>query len=158
MIDDVDRIMDVMDAAFDPAFGEAWSRRQVEDALALGNCHYCLISAEGKFPQAEECAAGFFLSRMGYEEEELLLLGVTPEFRRRGLANTLLIQLRDGALARGARRLLLEMRKGNPAEALYRDFGFYIIGQRPDYYRTADGQRIDALTFACDIPLLTEHR
>lgn len=156
MMDDVDRIMGVMDAAFDPAFGEAWNRRQVEDALALGNCHYCLISAEGKLPESQESAAGFFLSRTGYEEEELLLLGVAPEFRRRGLGNFLLVQLRDGALARGARRLLLEMRKGNPAEALYRDFGFYIIGQRPDYYRTAGGQRIDALTFACDISLLSE--
>jgi len=30
--DDVDRIMAVMHAAFPPDFGEAWTRRQVEDA------------------------------------------------------------------------------------------------------------------------------
>lgn len=151
MMDDVDRIMAVMGTAFDPAFGEAWNRRQVEDALALGNCHYCLANAKGELCQSDEAAAGFFMSRTGYEEEELLLLGVAPEFRRQGLGDFLLTQLRKGALSRGAARLLLEMRKGNPAEALYRNFGFYIIGERADYYRAACGQRIDALTFACDI-------
>ena len=30
--DDLDRLMAVMNTAFDPTFGEAWTRRQVEDA------------------------------------------------------------------------------------------------------------------------------
>ena len=50
--DDIDRIMAVMVAAFDPAFGEAWNRRQVEDALLLGNCHYLLIAENGEAPAA----------------------------------------------------------------------------------------------------------
>jgi hypothetical protein len=66
-LDDLDRIMAVMSAAFDPEFGEAWSRRQVEDALMIGNCHYGLAFAGG------DCA-GFFLSRAGVDEEELLLI------------------------------------------------------------------------------------
>lgn len=151
MIDDIDRIMTVMATAFDPVFGEAWNRRQVEDALHFGNCHYCLVGAKPKSPVPEEPTAGFFLSRTGYEEEELLLLGVAPEFRRHGLGHYLLEELRDGAIARGAKRLLLEMRRGNPAESLYRNFGFYSIGERPDYYRMPNGQRIDAITFACEI-------
>ena len=44
--DDIDRIMAVMAAAFDPAFGEAWNRRQLEDALLVGNCHYLLIASD----------------------------------------------------------------------------------------------------------------
>lgn len=151
MIDDLDRLMAVMTAAFDPAYGEAWNRRQVEDALKFGNCHYCLLSAEGHEPAEGESAAGFFLSRTGFEEEELLLLAVAPEFRGRGLGRALLERLRLGARSRGGRRLLLEMRRGNPAEALYRNFGFYSIGERRDYYRMPGGERIDALTFACDI-------
>ncbi|MEO0057507.1 MAG: hypothetical protein RIT17_960, partial [Pseudomonadota bacterium] len=31
----IDRIMAVMEAAFDPAYGEAWNRRQVADALSM---------------------------------------------------------------------------------------------------------------------------
>lgn len=151
MIDDVDRIMAVMATAFDPEYGEAWSRRQVEDALGFGNCHYCLVGPHGPSQAASDTAAGFTLSRTGYEEEELLLLGVTPEFRRNGLGGYLLEQLRDAARSRGAKRLLLEMRRGNPAESLYRKFGFYSIGERPEYYRTGSGLRIDAITFACNI-------
>lgn len=152
MMDDIDRIMAVMATAFDPAFGEAWNRRQVEDSCRLGNCHYCLVGPQGKSPREGEPIAGFSLSRTGFEEEELLLLGVSPEFRRRGLGLYLLHQLRDAAATRGAKRLLLEMRRGNPAESLYRSFGFYSIGERPDYYRAPGGQRIDAITFACNIP------
>lgn len=151
MMDDIDRIMAVMAAAFDPAFGEAWNRRQVEDALKFGNCHYHLANAKGLDPADGEPPAGFSLSRTGFEEEELLLLGVMPEFRRSGIGGRLLSELRIAARARGAKRLLLEMRKGNPAETLYTAFGFYRIGERREYYSTPAGQRIDAITFACDI-------
>ncbi|CCA92808.1 MULTISPECIES: GNAT family N-acetyltransferase [unclassified Novosphingobium] len=151
MNDDIDRLMAVMSAGFDPIWGEAWNRRQVEDAIAFGFTHYFLISPEGKASPEGEVVAGFSLSRTGFEEEELLLLAVRPEYRRRGLGRIMLNSLRESARERGAKRLLLEMRRGNPAESLYRDFGFGVIGERPDYYRTADGQRIDAITFACDI-------
>ena len=151
MIDDLDRIMSVMDSAFDPNWGEAWNRRQVDDALILGNCHYFLISPTGAPVRDDEEAAGFSLSRTGYEEEELLLLAVKPEFRKLGLGRKILDALRHAASQRGARRLLLEMRRGNPAQSLYSHFGFYLIGERKDYYRTQNGERIDALTFACDI-------
>jgi [ribosomal protein S18]-alanine N-acetyltransferase len=148
--DDIDRIMAVMAAAFAPQFGEAWSRRQVEDALLVGNCHYGLIAADGGEPGPGEAAAGFFLSRHGIEEEELLLLGVAPDARRRGLGAKLLARFSATARARGARRLLLEMRRGNPAEALYLNFGFLPVGERRMYYRAPDGERFDAVTFACD--------
>ena len=148
--DDIDRIMAVMSAAFDPAFGEAWNRRQVEDALLLGNCHYLLIAENGEAPLPGEPAAGFSLSRHGYEEEELLLFAVDPKYRRRGLGAKLLARFAESAQARGARRLLLEMRQDNPAEHLYRQSGFIQVGCRTGYYRTPSGARLDALTFACD--------
>ncbi len=143
--------MVVMASAFDPAFGEAWSRRQVEDSLMLGQCHYALINPAGAAPAAGEVVAGFFLSRSGVEEEELLLLAIAPQYRCGGLATRLLAAFTATARARGARRLLLEMRAGNPAEALYLRAGFRQIGRRPSYYRTTGGNRLDAITFARDI-------
>ena len=151
MTDDVDQILAVMEVAFDPIYGEAWNRRQVEDALKFGNCHYSLVNAQGREPVDGESAAGFFLSRTGYEEEELLLIAVNPHYRGKGLARSLLETLRIGARSRGAKRLLLEMRRGNPAESLYRNVGFHAIGERREYYRTPGGQRLDAITFACDM-------
>lgn len=153
--DDIDRIMAVMQAAFDPTYGEAWTRRQVEDAMVVGNCHYLLISSDGGKPLPGEPAAGFSLSRAGYLEEELLLFAVSPLFRRRGLGRRMLEHLARAARVRGAHRLLLEMRRGNPAETLYRGFGFAPVGVRPNYYRMANGERLDAITFA--MPLVTEN-
>lgn len=150
LADDLDRIMAVMTAAFDPAYGEAWTRRQVEDALMIGNCHYGLIGVDGTVPADDETAAGFFLARTGFEEEELLLLAVAPQWRGRGLGRSLLERFDSTAHANGAKRLLLEMRRGNPAENLYLAFGFTPVGERREYYRTPDGRRIDAITFARD--------
>lgn len=143
--DHLDQIMTVMQSAFDPVFGEAWTRRQVEDSLLVGNCHYELALAN-------EGCAGFYLARTGYEEVELLLLAVAPEHRRRGIARHLLAELAQSARQRGATRLLLEMRRDNPAGHLYRDFGFNPIGERKDYYKLADGTRADAITLALQLP------
>jgi ribosomal-protein-alanine N-acetyltransferase len=147
--DDIDRIMAVMNAAFDPAFGEAWSRRQVEDALILGNCHYRLVAVPGAGPDNPSETAGFFLSRFAFDEEELLLVAVNPAHRRRGTGTALLKMLFSDARKRGAGRILLEMRKGNPAESLYRSLGFAEVGNRPNYYRIGSGSTLDAVTFAC---------
>ena len=149
--DDLDRIMMVMAAAFDPAFGEAWTRRQVSDALVFGRCHYRLVDETGHDPAEQAEPTGFCLSRDGFEEEELLLIGVMPTWRGRGLGLAMLEALREAARGRGAQRLLLEMRRGNPAETLYRRFGFVPIGQRTNYYKSPGGERIDAITFACRI-------
>lgn len=147
----LDRIMAVMEAAFDPAYGEAWTRRQVDDALAFGNCHYRLIGADGAPPASGQPAAGFALSRLTFDEEELLLFAIAPPFRRKGLGQRLLALFAQDAISRGARRLVLEMRRGNPAGKLYGGFGFVPVGERPNYYRAADGSRIDAITFALEM-------
>lgn len=141
--DDVDRIMVVMAAAFDPSYGEAWSRRQVLDALILGNCYYRIVD--------EVEPKGFYLSRHGFDEEELLLLAVAPTYRGAGLGGSLLDDFLSAAKARGARRALLEMRRGNTAERLYASRHFQQIGERPRYYRTADGISLDAITLALNI-------
>ncbi len=148
MMDDVDRIMALMGVAFDPAYGEAWSRAQVDSALVVGRCSYLLAGADGASPAAGQPAAAFALLRTTLDEGELLLFAVAPALRRRGLGTALLRRVMDDARARGLVRLLLEMRDGNSAEQLYRKHGFSRIGRRPGYYRGANNLRIDAITFA----------
>ena len=150
-MDDVDRIMAVMQTAFDPLYGESWTRAQVDNTLVLNTCHHALIGHDGLPPPPGVPAAGFALSRAVADEEELLLLAIAPEHRRQGLGTALLAQVRDAARARGILRMFLEMRDGNPAETLYRINGFTAIGRRPKYYRTSEGNRIDAITFALDM-------
>jgi ribosomal-protein-alanine N-acetyltransferase len=148
MNDDLDRIMAVMEAAFDPAYGEAWTRRQVADALLLPGTYYLLIGPDGAPPDEDGGpAAGFALTRGAVDEEELLLIAVLPELRGRGIGGALLQRVVSEARARGAARLFLEMREGNPAESLYRRHGFVPVGRRRNYYRRASIGVLDAITF-----------
>lgn len=150
MSDPVDAIMAVMERAFDPAWGEAWNRRQVSDALVLPSCGFAVIDDAGIIG-GSGTPAGFYLTRTAYDEEELLLIAVIPDQRGRQLGGSLLDHCIAAAKARGAARLFLEMRSGNAAERLYSARGFTPIGRRRDYYRSAGGTRIDAVTFALDI-------
>lgn len=150
----LDRIMAVMEAAFDPAYGEAWNRRQVADALTFPSTHALVVDADGAvLPDGPGTAApaGFVLTRHVLDEEELLLIAVTPGARRRGVGTALIVHMFDAAHARGVSRIFLEMRRGNPAVQLYHKFGFEPIGERRNYYRMANGERIDAITFARSI-------
>jgi ribosomal-protein-alanine N-acetyltransferase len=147
-LDDIGRIMAVMEAAFDPAYGEAWTRRQVSDALLLSNSHYLLAGPDGGEPREGESAVGFVMSRGAVDEEELLLIAVDPAHRGRGIGRTLLERFIAGAEARGAVRLFLEMRDGNPADSLYRAAGFEPVGRRRNYYRGATKGPLDAITYA----------
>lgn len=151
----LDRIMAVMEAAFDPAYGEAWNRRQVADALDMPGTHALVADATGALiPDNADVApdpAGFVLTRHVLDEEELLLIAVTPEARRQGVGAALIEQLFAVARTRGTARVFLEMRRGNPAIHLYHKFGFEPIGERRNYYRMANGERLDAITFARSI-------
>ncbi|NCP12983.1 MAG: GNAT family N-acetyltransferase [Sphingomonadales bacterium] len=153
--------MAVMEAAFDPAYGEGWNRRQVADALTLSSTHAVVVDADGKpildrddgssGSGASQTPAGFVLTRHVLDEEELLLIAVIPGARRRGVGAALIELLFTAAQMRGVTRIFLEMRRGNPAIELYRKFGFEPIGERRNYYRMANGERIDAITFARSI-------
>ena len=136
MTDALDAIMAVMEDAFDSQYGEAWTRRQVADSLTLRNVFFTLINADGTTDGEPEKVSGFALTRQVLDEEEILLIAVRPSCRGR---------------ARNAARIFLEMRDGNPAEHLYRRFGFEKIGHRRGYYRGAVGGPLDAITFAKDI-------
>ena len=151
--DPVDAIMQVMERAFEPQFGEAWNRRQVSDALILGTTRHGLIAQDGSIDegiatvQRGGTTAGFFLSRQILDEEELLLFAVDPACRRCGLGGRLLDHFCASAAQRGVGSLFLEMRDGNRAARLYESRGFQQVGTRPAYYRGHDGARHDALTY-----------
>lgn len=152
----VDAIVDVMGSAFDPAFGEAWNRQQVLDALLFPRTHG-LLAIDGNVVDARRSelaattCAGFLLSRAAPGEEELLLLAVKPQHRRQGIATRLMEHFKRAAEARGAEKIFLEMRVNNPARDFYEAQGFVPVGTRPGYYRQKNGSMLDAITFRCDM-------
>lgn len=149
---EIDQIMEVMQVAFDPQWGEAWNTRQVSDALLMPHTHAIVWNDDRRaWQDGDGPAAGFVLSRHAADEEELLLIAVRPEARGRGIGRALIGELFRHAKARGANRVFLEMRSNNPARRLYREVGFEPIGERRDYYRMANGERLDAITFGCTL-------
>ncbi len=132
---DVDLLADL----YGQAFGEPYTRPAVETLLA----------AAGAWAMVAECdrePCGFVITRVAADEAEILSLGVAPPARRAGIGRALL----DAAIAcvrlANAGQLFLEVGEDNPAaQSLYRSAGFATVGRRSDYYRRADGKRVDAL-------------
>ena len=138
-VGDLAAVMRVMDAAFDPAYGEAWSGAQLLTLFALPSARVCL-AWDG------EAACGFSAARIAGPESELLLLAVDPQFRGRGIGALLIDDWRAWASEQGAEDYFLEMRADNDAVHLYERAGFAECGRRPQYYRGGDGVVRDAIT------------
>jgi len=131
----------LMAEAFDPRFGEAWTRNQCVGIFALPGVWLTMATLDG-------APAGFALSRKVADEVELLLLATAPASRRRGVAAALLRSVIADSIAAGAITLHLEVREGNEAIKLYRGTGFVKVGERRNYYRGSSGQSFHAFTFS----------
>ncbi|MDB5680575.1 MAG: ribosomal-protein-alanine acetyltransferase [Sphingomonas bacterium] len=136
---DLDRIDRMMADAFDPRWGEAWTRNQVIGILAVPGVWLTIAEQGGR-------AVGFALTRGVLDEAELLLLAVVADARRKGVGAALLRSVVGDCALRGIVSLHLEVRDGNDAIKLYRNSGFTKIGERRDYYRGPNGQSYSALT------------
>jgi ribosomal protein S18 acetylase RimI-like enzyme len=75
----------------------------------------------------------------GRHRAEVMKLMVRRSHRRRGIGRSLLQELCDLALRFGRTLLLLDVRTGDPAEALYGSRGFVQFGEVPYYARNPDG-------------------
>lgn len=141
---DIDTVERLMDVAFDPRFGEAWTRGQCLGVLAMPGVRLTIAFADDR-------PAGFAMVRQVLDEVELLLIAVAPAERRQGVGQALLDAVLADAALGGARRVHLEVRAGNPAAALYRHAGFAKVGERRGYYRGRGGQLHDAHTYAMSL-------
>jgi [ribosomal protein S18]-alanine N-acetyltransferase len=93
--------------------------------------------------RAGEHVVGFAGIWLMVDDAHVTTFGVHPDWRRQGIGRQLLVNLVELSTAIGARRMTLEVRASNEAaQALYRGFGFDIVGRRLRYY-TDDGE--DAL-------------
>lgn len=138
---DLPAVMRVMEDSFDPAYGEGWTAPQCAGLLPMSGVWLTLA-------WDDQLLAGFALSRVIAGEAELLLLAVRRDRQRMGVGEMLLDRFAEEARHRGAGRLHLEVRDGNPAVRLYKRSGFSEVGRRRDYYSGRDGQLFDALTLA----------
>ncbi len=134
----------LMQIAFPPDFGEAWTEGQLRGALMLPGTLLYLA-------QIDNHLTGFALTRTVLDETELLLIAVSPESRGQSIGSRLLAAIVNHCQSHHVANIFLEMRENNEAVHFYQRHHFAIIGQRPGYYRGLNGQKFDALTFSRSI-------
>lgn len=89
-----------------------------------------LVAADG------DIVAGYVGSQTVMGESDMMNIAVSPNYRRQGLAQQLIVKLVEMLCQRQSHSLTLEVRKSNlPAISLYRKLDFMQIGCRPNYYR-----------------------
>ncbi len=135
--------LDAVTAIEDAVYTHPWTRGNFSDSLKAG--YHCTTLYLG------EELLGYFVLLVAAGEAHLLNLSVTASRQRQGLGSQLLREvMRLGRLGE-AQQLFLEVRPSNAAAiALYEEFGFKRIAERPGYYPAHDG-REDALVLTLDL-------
>ena len=141
---DVAGIMLVMNDAFDPQFGEAWTAAQCIALLSLPQNQLLLA-------RRNNAIVGFAMTRWVLDEEELLMIAVARNEQRQNIGELLLRAVRNEAADGGRKKLFLEVRCSNPAHHFYLRHGFEEVGRRKGYYRGNMGQNFDAITMTLEI-------
>lgn len=112
-------------------FGSIWSESGYQREIDSPNSTLVLLETAA---QADPVGVGCFWAIL--DEAHVTLLGIHPNWRRRGLGQLLLATLLQDAQRRCLVRATLEVRASNQsAIALYEKFGFRIAGERPNYYQ-----------------------
>ncbi len=140
----ISAVMSVMNDAFDPRFGEAWTAAQLLSTLVLPDCRLLLAIDQ-------DSVCGFAFGRWVFDHEELLMIGVMQHFQGQRIGKMLLSEIVNRARAAGRTKLFLEVRDGNNAYHFYLNYGFLPIGRRKNYYKNADRINPDAITMELNL-------
>lgn len=110
-------------------FSDPWSENSV--AGELSNPLSCwLVCVENG------TVLGYVGAQTVLGETDMMNLAVIPQARRRGIAESLILNLVEELKKQDSYCLSLEVRASNaPARALYEKLGFAQVGRRPNYYR-----------------------
>jgi ribosomal-protein-alanine N-acetyltransferase len=124
-----DQIDDVL-AIEQAAFTNPWTRDMYLAELENRGVSYCFLARD-----ARDQALGFCSFWRILDELHINNLAVLPDYRRAGIASTLLTHALTEGAGLGAQRATLEVRRSNePARLLYERFGFTVRGVRQAYY------------------------
>lgn len=112
------------------SFSLPWPERSLRHEVTDNPSARCWIA------EADGRLAAMLVLWLIVDEAHIATLATHPDFRRRGIAERLLVEALNLAYNEGARAALLEVRAGNePALRLYRKLGFEVVGYRPQYYK-----------------------
>ncbi|MBI3752768.1 MAG: ribosomal protein S18-alanine N-acetyltransferase [Deltaproteobacteria bacterium] len=128
------------------SFSSPWPRSQFEKEIKnpLSHQFVAKIIRDGK-----EIVMAYTIFWVAADEAHILNIAVHPDFRRQGIAKTLLVFALNRIEEMGGRGVFLEVRRSNiAAQRLYIKFGFREIGVRKGYY---GDNREDAIVMALEL-------
>ena len=102
------QVADLMQRAFPPEFGEAWTESQLRGALITPGTHLFLAHSDTNL-------TGFALTRRVVDECELLLIAVAPDRRGQSIGSHMLSSVINDCRTAGVAKIFLEMRANNDA-------------------------------------------
>jgi [ribosomal protein S18]-alanine N-acetyltransferase len=106
-----------------------WSLSLFMSELALRTSRAYMVA------RVDGMVAGYAGMMLAGEDAHITTIAVDPEWHRYKIGTRLLLHLVREAIQRDARHVTLEVRVSNePAQALYRAFGFRPAGVRKNYY------------------------
>lgn len=123
--DDLEAVLRIETASF----AEPWSREMFKSELIAGISLALVARSE------ENTIRGYLCGSMVAGELHISNIAVEAEARRQGVGSKLLLSALTEASLRGIKTATLEVRVSNlTAQALYRYFGFTVVGRRRRYY------------------------
>ncbi|MCB0833683.1 MAG: ribosomal protein S18-alanine N-acetyltransferase [Bacteroidetes bacterium] len=140
--EDIDQVMAIENLSFD----SPWTKNNFLDEFKNSDLSTQLvIELDGRI-------AAFAIVWIIIDECHLANIAVHPDVRRGGLGRLFLARILEMARERKCKQMMLEVRKSNKsALELYRQFGFYMVGARKNYYHDGFLRYEDAVLMNLDL-------
>jgi ribosomal-protein-alanine N-acetyltransferase len=128
-------------------FPEPWSSAVFNSELALRHGRLYRAAWDG------DTLAGYVGFMLVDDEAHITTLATAPAYQRSGVATALLLDGIRALLLDGVKHLSLEVASRNePAQALYRRFGFAPVGVRKNYYPVTGEDALVMWVYDIDTP------
>ena len=108
-------------------FSLAWSEKSFEDSITRDDTIFLVCE--------DEVIVGYIGMYICFDEASITNVAVSPEYRKKGYGEMLVMTAKEAAKVSGAESILLEVRVSNePAISLYKKQGFEELGIRKKFY------------------------
>ena len=122
----LDDIQDVVEIE-KKCFSLPWSEKSFEDSLTREDTIFLVCE--------DDVVTGYIGLYLSFDEASVTNVAVSPEFRKRGYGERLVMAAKETAKDANAESVLLEVRASNlPAISLYKKLGFEELGIRKKFY------------------------
>jgi ribosomal-protein-alanine N-acetyltransferase len=112
------------------SFTLPWTERSFHFEVTSNPASRCWVA------ESSGAIVGVVVAWLLVDDIHIASIATHPDFRRQGIAQTLLAHVLKLGAEQGALSSFLEVREGNlAAQAMYRKFGYVVTGRRPHYYK-----------------------